>query len=65
MSWLEDFSDGEAVWERLLEAPTLDAWLEEERRLSEREVRLVVLYHAIVAKQAAGEWKKWAGANDA
>ena len=57
MSWLEDFSDGEALWQRLQEAPTFEAWLEAERALSERHVRLIVLYHAIRAKQAAGEWR--------
>jgi hypothetical protein len=63
MSWLEDFSDGEALWQQLMAAPSLDAWLDAERALSERDVRMILLYHAIVAKQAAGEWGAWARAS--
>jgi hypothetical protein len=60
MSWLEDFSDGEALWRQLMTAPTLGKWLDAERALRERDVRMILLYHAIVEKQASGEWHAWA-----
>jgi hypothetical protein len=59
MSWLEDFTDGETIWRQLMSAPSLESWLEAERELSDRDIRLIVLYHAIVEKQEAGEWKAW------
>ena len=61
MSWLEDFTDGETLWRQLMSAPSFESWLEAERELSDRDVRLIILYHAIVEKQTAGEWKAWTG----
>ena len=61
MSWLEDFSDGEAFWKRLMSAPTFGAFLEQTERLSEYERDMIILYHAIRERQAAGDWSDWAG----
>jgi hypothetical protein len=60
MSWLEDFSDGEAVWQRLISAPTFGDFLATARHLSDWELRKVVLYHGIATKQADGAWREWA-----
>lgn len=59
MSWLEDFSDGEAFWKRLMSAPTLGEFLDRERGLSNYERDKIILFHAISEKQAAGEWADW------
>jgi hypothetical protein len=59
MSWLEDFSDGEAVWQRLMSAPRFNDFLVTARQLSDWELRKVVLYLGIAAKQADGEWREW------
>jgi hypothetical protein len=61
MSWLEDFSDGEAFWQRLMAAPTFAAFLQQADHLSRYERDLVLLYHAIRERQAAGDWTDWAG----
>ena len=59
MSWLEDFTDGEGFWERLMAATTFQDFLDQERALSSPEREKIVLYHAIREKQAAGEWVDW------
>jgi hypothetical protein len=61
VSWLEDFADGEAVWHRLMAAPTFDAFLDAADQLSAWELQKIVLYHGIAEKQASGEWRTWAG----
>ena len=61
MSWLEDFSDGEAFWKRLMAAPTFRMFLEQADRLSKYERDKVILYHAIRERQAAGDWTDWVG----
>ena len=60
MSWLEDFTDGEGFWERLMAATTFQDFLDQERALSSPEREKIVLYHAIREKQAVGEWVDWA-----
>lgn len=59
MSWLEDFTDGEACWKRLMAVPTFRAFLDEAARLSAYERDTVVLYHAIRERQAKGDWNEW------
>jgi len=59
VSWLEDFSDGQAIWARLMSAPTFDAFLDRAGQLTEWEREKIVLFHAIAEKQAAGEWRAW------
>jgi hypothetical protein len=61
MSWLEDFADGEAVWKKLLAAPSIATFFEQAEALTEWERKKVLLYHAIRDKQAAGEWGSWSG----
>jgi hypothetical protein len=58
---LEDFSDGEAFWQRLMAAPTFAAFLQHADQLSRYEREKVLLYHAIRERQAAGDWTDWAG----
>lgn len=60
VSWLEDFSDGEAFWNRLMTAPTFSAFLEQVDRLPKYERDKIMLYHAIRESQAAGSWPEWA-----
>ncbi len=64
VSWLEDFSDGEAIWERLMAAPTFAAFLDQMGRLSDAEQDTLTVYHAIRERQAAGDWNDWAGGNN-
>jgi hypothetical protein len=64
VSWLEDFSDGEAIWKRLMTAPTFAAFLDQLGRLSDAERDTLTVYHAIRERQAAGNWNDWAGGND-
>ena len=59
MSWLEDFSDGQAVWQRLMSAPTFRTFLDRTGDLSDYERDTIILFHAIQEKQAAGEWTDW------
>jgi hypothetical protein len=59
MSWLEDFSDGEACWKRLMAAPTFREFLDGTRAISNYERDMIILFHAIREKQAAGEWAHW------
>jgi hypothetical protein len=59
MSWLEDFSDGQAVWQRLMSAPSFGVFLDQARDLSDYERDKVILFHVIREKQAAGEWTEW------
>jgi hypothetical protein len=61
MSWLEDFADGEAVWKKLLTAPSVEAFTERADALTEWERKKIFLYHAIRDKQEAGEWDSWPG----
>jgi hypothetical protein len=61
MSWLEDFSDGEASWKRLMDAPTFASFLQQTDQLSRYERDNVLLYHAIRERQTAGDWTDWAG----
>ena len=61
MSWLEDFSDGEAAWQRLMAAPSFDAFVGGTRALSDYERDKVIVYLAVREKQAAGEWTEWTG----
>ena len=63
MSWLEDFSDGEAFSKRLMAAPTLGAFLELADQLTPYERDKIMLYHAIRERQAAGDWANWSGAS--
>jgi hypothetical protein len=51
---MEDFSDGEAIWKRLMASPTFDHFLIAKRQLTNREKDLIVLYHAIKEKQGEG-----------
>lgn len=59
MSWLEDFSDGEAAWKRLMAASTFEEFLDGTRDMSNYERDKIILFHAIREKQAAGEWADW------
>jgi hypothetical protein len=59
MSRLEDFSDGEAFWERLMAAPTFRDFINQTRTLSSDERDTIILFHAIREKQAAGNWADW------
>lgn len=59
MSWLEDFADGEALWKRLMAAPTFGSFLEQSDRLSRYEWQHVLLYHAIREKQEQDTWSDW------
>ena len=59
MSWIEDFTDGEGVWEKLLRAPSVDAFAAEAKALTAWELEKVLLYHAIRDKQRVGESDGW------
>jgi len=59
MSWIEDFTDGEGIWKRLLRAPSVDAFAAEAQALTAWERDKVLLYHAIRDKQSTGEWELW------
>jgi hypothetical protein len=59
VSWLEDFSDGEAFWERLMAEPTFRAFQDATRALSSYERGNIILYHAIREKQQRGDWGEW------
>ena len=61
MSWLGDFVYGEAVWKRLLAAPSVGAFHEAVEALTPTDRWMVFLYHAIRDKQATGEWDNWQG----
>ena len=59
MSWLEDFTDGEAVWKQLLASPSIESFFERAEALTawerKKERKKVFLYHAIRDKQEAAE----------
>jgi hypothetical protein len=59
MSWIEDFTDGEGIWKRLLRSPSVDAFSAEAEALTAWEREKVLLYHAIRDKQGTGEWELW------
>jgi hypothetical protein len=54
MSWLQDFSDGEAVWERLMRASTVMEFAAQRDALSPYELKMLVLFFAIREKQSLG-----------
>ena len=56
VSWLEDFSDGEAIWKRLMTAPTFAAFLDQLGRLSDAERDTLTVYHAIRGQAGPGHW---------
>jgi hypothetical protein len=59
VSWLEDFSDGESIWTKLMGAPSFDSFLRHLEDLTPYEWRHVLLYHAIAEKQRTEEWASW------
>ena len=55
MSWIEDFTDGEGIWKKLLATRSVDAFAAEAEALTAWEREKVLLYHAIRDKQSTGE----------
>jgi len=59
MSWIEDFTDGEGIWKKLMRAPSVDAFAAQAEALTAWERDKVFLFHAIRDKQSTGEWDRW------